>query len=250
MLGLILYALYRGYIPIVNVSGTNSGNIWESFFLQPFGNVDLCNISYTICERDYAEFRPKVTLGFHTNKKEFEFWSFFIKKVVILNDTTKDYIQNELNIVELSRNSLGVLIRGTDYTSTKPSGHPVQPTVKELIERIKLYYLKYQYDTIYVATEEQRLFKAIQNQFGDKIVKENKRQYYDEIYYKQDCFGISDVHFDREHDDYYKGLEYLSSLVIMSKCQDIIAGNCGGTVFALLYSDGYRNEVIFNKGVY
>ena len=61
---------------------------------------------------------------------------------------------------------------------------------------------------------------------------------------------IGDVKFDRENDNYWKGLEYLSSLVILSNCTDLVAGNCGGTEFAVLYTAGYRNKYIFNKGLY
>ena len=45
-------------------------------------------------------------------------------------------------------------------------------------------------------------------------------------------------------------MEYLSSLVILSNCTDLVAGNCGGTEFAVLYTAGYRNKYIFNKGLY
>ena len=67
---------------------------------------------------------------------------------------------------------------------------------------------------------------------------ENKRTYYDRIMKEQSLVSIANVRFDRENDEHYKGLEYLSSLVILSRCQGLVAGNCGGTRMALFLNEG------------
>ncbi len=249
VIGLMVYALYQGYIPIVKIRSKETGeNIWDWYFSQPFETSET--YENVVCNRITTDFRPNIRTGFGNNDEEFAVWSFFYKKFVQLNDETRDYVDEELKLLNLTDNSLGMIIRGTDYTGSRPKGHPVQPSVDELIAKASEFNSRYQYQTIYVATEEKRLFDAVCQVFGKDTVKQNKRKYYDEQYYDRKYSFIGQVKFDRENDAFYKGLEYLSSLIILSRCTDLVAGNCGGTEFAVLYSNNYRNKYIFNKGLY
>lgn len=251
VIGSIMYALYKGYLPSVQLKSREEGeNLWEWYFYQPFEQPETAEV--IVCDRASSNCRPKVRTGFGTEDSdpEFKLWSFLYKKFVVFNDSVSSYIQQEVEAAGIQDNSLGLLIRGTDYTGTKPKGHPIQPEIQELIEKAAEYHEQNHYSAIYVATEEKRLFDAIADAFGREIVRENQRKYFDEQYYQRNLNYIGHVRFDRERDNFWKGLEYLSSLVILSRCTDLIAGNCGGTEFAVLFTNGYRNKYIFNKGVY
>lgn len=83
---------------------------------------------------------------------------------------------------------------------------------------------------IYLATEERKIRDAFEKAFPDKIL-ENKRVYYDDIYDQDDSISyIKDVHFERKNDNYLSGLEYLSSIILLSRCTALVGGNCGGTL--------------------
>ena len=59
------------------------------------------------------------------------------------------------------------------------------------------------------------------------------------------------MHFERENDEYLKGLEYLSSLYIVSQCKALIAGNCGGSQMAVFVNGGrHEYEHVFDLGMY
>lgn len=59
------------------------------------------------------------------------------------------------------------------------------------------------------------------------------------------------MHFERENDSYYKSLEYFSSVLLLSKCQGLIAGNCGGSRAAMYMNDGkYEFSYLFDLGLY
>ena len=106
------------------------------------------------------------------------------------------------------------------------------------------------YEYIYLATEDGRIDKAFRDVFGDKLLI-NNRNYYDEIYNNQKIELIKDVHFDRDNDDYLKGVEYLSSIVILSKCDSLLAGNCGGSQAAVFLNRlKYKKCNIYNLGLY
>ena len=103
---------------------------------------------------------------------------------------------------------------------------------------------------IYLATEDGKIDKAFRERFPGKI-RINQRRYYDELFDENGLQLIKDVHFDREDDDYWKGMEYLSSLVILSRCESLIAGNCGGSQMAVFMNGGkYRYCKIYNLGLY
>ena len=249
VIGLIVYAFYRGCLPIIQIKNQQeSENIWEWYFQQPFSIPAGAEV--LPCDRTYTNYRPSIHTGFGDNQKDFQTWSFFYRTFVCFKDSIRQYIRQEVDHAGVKENSLGLLIRGTDYTASMPKGHPVQPTIDELIQKATEYHQNYAYSAIYVATEEERLFRQIKVAFGEDLVRENRRSYYDKEFYQKRMKYIGDVKFSRENDNYWKGLEYLSSLVILSNCTDIVAGNCGGTEFALLFSSGYRNKYIFNKGLY
>ena len=249
VIGLIIYAFYMGYLPVVQIESKEDRQcIWDWHFRQPF--IAPADVDAITCDRTYTNYRPSILTGFGNDEKDFNIWSFFYKKFVILNEATSQYVQQELKKAGVHNNSLGLLIRGTDYTGLRPKGHPIQPDIEELIEKASEYHKEFNYSAIYVATDEKRLFDAVVEAFGSKLVRENNRSYYDEQYYQQRLEYIGQVKFNRDRDNYWKGLEYLSSIVILSHCTDLIAGNCGGTEFAVLFTEGYRNKYIFDKGLY
>ena len=62
---------------------------------------------------------------------------------------------------------------------------------------------------------------------------------------------IKDVHFERKNDNYLSGLEYLSSIILLSRCTALVGGNCGGTLGALFFNDEkYEFVHVFNLGLY
>ena len=252
MLTLILHSLYHGCIQVIKITdATEDSNKWDWYFVQPHEvmGIDISEFEMIECEIANHEFRPN--MGQVHNRREFgwNFWQFLFKKYVILNEQTHQYITTEMSEVGNPDKLLGVLIRGTDYIKLKPAGHPVQPEPQEIIDEAKARFGNQCFDGIYVATEERVLFEQVVSAFGESMVFQNKREYYDSVYYSSQLREIGQVHFSRENDNYWKGLEYLSSLVILSQCKSLVAGNCGGTFFAMLMGN-YRDPFVFDYGVY
>ena len=67
-------------------------------------------------------------------------------KSTIIKEAEK--VRNKL--FNKSKNVLGVLIRGTDYISNKPKGHPIQPDPNIVIKDIKGMDKKNKYDWIFL----------------------------------------------------------------------------------------------------
>ena len=254
MLGNIIYILSNNKVPVIDVKNKMSNeNIWELFLEQPFiskaENIDKSD-NITTCDIDESIFHPNFDSIY--KKDELKIWCKIYKEFVIFNKNTKEYIDNEYNtLISKDKKVLGVLCRGTDYTSLKPKWHPIQPAVEDVIELAKEKMKELNLEYIYLATEEKRIEEKFKESFPGKIIT-NKRNYYDDKYYSnKDINIIAQVHFDRENDDYYKGLEYISSLTILSRCNALIAGNCGGTCAAIYMNNMmYEYTHVFDLGLY
>lgn len=243
MVGNIVWALSKGYIPYI----TNT--LWEDFFLQPIKDrISLPDKSESIQCPAHGEFSPNFRTIY--NNEELKVWSWVYQKYVKLNEKTAEYVEREYETLLKGKKVLGVICRGTDYTSTKPKYHPIQPEIDYVLEIADKKLKKYNLDYIYLATEEKKIVEQFEERFPGRVIV-NKREYYDEKYYNENKKLIWEVHFDRINDNYYKGLEYLSSLLLLSRCSVLIGGNCGGALGALLFNGlSYQNYEIFDLGLY
>ena len=166
------------------------------------------------------------------------------EKFFSLNGRSREYFEKER--LELFGNDasrvLGVLLRGTDMIGAV--GHNAQPkpqkvleTVKELISNGNL------------ATETYANVILFRNELGDDRVLVNKRVYYDQEKFDKGM-TINDISFDRENDKYLRGMEYLSSVMLLSECGGLIGGFCGGSVAAFYINNGeYKYNKLFDLGM-
>lgn len=238
----ILYELADQRLPYMN----DRFQVWTDFFKQPFETVD--HKPETANTKKECMYRPWFAPYCKTVTAV---WIKLCRDFVCLNRDTAAYVQAECDqLLTPDRKVLGVLCRGTDYVTTKPKNHPKQPDPEEIIALCRKWIKKYGYNAIYLATDEERLLRMFREAFPGMIL-ENKRTYYDKIMQEQSLVSIANVRFDRENDEHLKGLEYLSSLMILSRCHSMIAGNCGGSRMALFLNGGrFAHCKIFDKGLY
>lgn len=245
----VLAVLRSGYTPYIKLNNRKEDETnWDTFFAQPFNtslNADECQkIGYLPSTFSYSYY---FQTPFH--KHHYKRWCKIFQKLVVLNERTKKYIDDEYaRIIDPNMRILGVLCRGTDYIGYK--GLPIQPKIEEVIKDCKVWMTTYNYEKIYLATESKEIYEQFITAFPEKIIT-NKRDYYDQKMRDEELKLIGEVHFNRANDNYLKGLHYLSSLVILSRCTAFIAGNCGGTLFSLLYNNRrFERFYIYNIGKY
>ncbi|MBO7254516.1 MAG: hypothetical protein J6V36_04355 [Clostridia bacterium] len=262
MLSNIIWCIERGYKPLIDIKSSignykEKSNLWEKMYIQPFGE-DLekiknnPNVQLIICPLKAHCINPVMrdVRGSTRGSKKIEFWNKMFNKFVVYNDFCQKYVDDEFETLLKDKRCLGCLIRGTDYIKIRPKSHPIQPTLEELIEKAKQTMKEQKLDYIYLATEEKKAADALKNEFGDIII-ENKRKYFDEVYEKENISRVSQVNFDREDDDFWKMLEYMSSINLLSKCDSIVAGLCGGSEAAIYFNGNkYRETYLFDKGYY
>lgn len=250
LLSQMIEVLHSGYTPYVSLKDRKEGETdWNTFFRQPFDcvlegkeNVKVFRYSSMVLHYGYYFNTP---FFYHHYRR----WCSVFQSLVRLNETTRQYVEKEYcSLFKADDRVLGVLCRGTDYIGH--NGLPIQPQVKDVIKEVRLWMHKYKYNKIYLATECHSVFDTFNEAFPSCVIT-NRRTYYDVMMQEKLLSTIGQISFDRDNDNYLKGLEYLSSLVLLSRCKALLAGNCGGSLFSLFYNNRqYEHWKIYNIGNY
>ena len=259
--GHIKYALDKGYVPIVDMCNYHNAyqeeadhgkvNSWEYFFFQPQDyslsdaysgkNIILSNILPT-------EIRPNDSMAFLRNKDGLlNEW----RKMICRYIKVSPYIQEEVNKIFENFSDggktkvLGVLCRGTDYIKLKPKGHPIQPNISELFDKVDEIKMKYKCDKIFLATEDASYENAFKKRYGNCLLTIIEK--------KVDYSGgyLSDTINDQKQETKIStGLNYLKKILLLSKCQCFVAGRTSGTVGVMLQDHNFECTYFFDKGSY
>lgn len=263
MLARIEYALRHQMIPVIDMknyantfhSENDVGkiNTWELFFEQP------CNISLEealnsgkarYVWNDIPSYHPNDSLDFLYNDAIVAYYHTVAQKYIrfqpsvmkVLKDKEKEIFGEE----ELGKREriLGVLARGTDYTGLRPYFNPIQPDLEQIIEKINDYYRKYSCSKIYVATEDADILGKLREIYGERL-----------LYTDQKRIGkIATYLYENQEfinrDPYERGIEYLTSIYLLSRCNGLIAGRTTGTVGTCIMAEKYEFRYIFSLGRY
>lgn len=258
-LGHIRYAIEHGYIPVIDMKNNNNTyleedevgqkNAWEFYFKQPAGYSlsDISKSKNVILSSgliDSGIIFPDKQIAH--DEKELSDWKHIADDFLNVTDEIKTEAEILFQKLFEKKRTLGVLARGTDYVKSKPRKHPIQPEVSKMIEKCKEVIQDYQCDKLYLTTEDQQIFEEFQQAFGDKLISLSSDRYQ-----LKAGENINDVIQEkREKSKCLNGKDYLLSILLLSKCNCLVAGNAGGTQGALLLTEGYEYKYIFNLGVY
>lgn len=261
VLAMIRYALDRNMIPIIdwkNYPNTyletdeiGKVNAWELFFKQiSKKNIDevYAQCKYEVGNHMDIDWNNLPNLRGVKRRDIYVYWSVMFQNYIKFSEKAEEYCEREYNVLLKGREkqTLGILIRGTDIKTAK--GHALQPTLEQVEKEIRKILKKdRQFKYIYLATEERKNEDFLREKFPEITIIVNKRIYYDNLNFQK---GLSYVNTEGEKTKYERGIEYLSSINLLSKCGGLVAGQCGGS-FAAFYMNGgkYRYTYFWDIGV-
>lgn len=237
----IRFAVENGYIPVVDwqncklpqydAAKVGKENVWEYFFEQPLGvtveqayeSGDFFVID-DVRKFDYEKWLDVECLqDFHD--REIGVWrEYFQKYIRIKKDLKESFDRYAAGQKTKTDNFIGVLARGTDYAKLKPVGHLKPIPVEEIFSCIDIQKEK---KDIFLATEDQDIFKVFEDKYPGRIHSAEARRYDLSGYYT-----LNTIY--REENGYERDRNYLYSLYIVSKCAKGIYSACGGGVMASL----------------
>lgn len=231
--------------PYVKRGEEKEVNWWELYFEQPMkssksiGDYQCVNrcVYEDSCGIPYG--RSAVLL-----KKSRWFWGNMYSHYFHLKDDVQNYVDSEWKKLfgEGHSKILGVKLRGTDYKVV--DGHPIQPDIYQIIAEVRK--VQDRFDRIYIATEEYSNVKVFKELFSGKIIANDESTYFD----LKNGELADRAMFEVEDNEYQSGLEYLSSIMILSKCDGLIGGINGGTVAATYINNGKYDYIkLFYLGI-
>ncbi len=251
------YADQKGYIPYVDWTGFNTQyghneaeNAWNYYFNQPIKAIDLKKSKYKIHysnEEDLSFFQDEIRI-----KKSFELNTKIQAKKLFFKYYS---FSNEINIRCNKENvstekTIGLLLRGTDYQKLMPKGHAIQPNINDVVREIDFYLKNTNARKIFLVTEDYSILNSMIKIYGKKIIK-LKSDYHIKDYQGKNVLALEPNSLEQlGSTPKERGAQYLTKLILLSRCEYLIVGNTCGSWFSFIISESLREPYIFDIGKY
>ena len=258
----IVYAKRRNMIPVVDMrtlpntylydDEVGRVNSWEYYFAQPDGiqldeALRLEDAVITKIPFPDMEMWPQVYAEFFLDYCwQLTFWRKICRKYIHFVPAVHERFRR-MKEKHDGKKILGVLVRGTDYIATKPSGHPIPPTAEQAIAKAQEAMKGSNFDAVYLATEDKKIVAKFHEAFEDKLILP-EADYVDYDY--DNPVLLYKYNAGRSNDKYLRGLEYLVSMLFLSKCAGFITSGTSGSAGVMCLSEGFEYLYFFDLGVY
>lgn len=283
------FAIENGLIPVIDMQyeenclyhETNQVgkiNIWENYFKQPY-SYNLNDIFFStnvLFSSNKVLDLYEIGHDIYKHKKEVSYWGKLANDYFRFNENTELYLNNIYEgLVPKGKKVLGVSVR-EGYINGKPLGHPIQPSIKELIFDTHKYFNELKYDYIFLSVENEKVVDLFKEEFGNRLLVVNRprvssnfkisntRSVEQDMYYRKrikNCIEpdkltdlnlyLDTISFERKDDKLLKGLEYISEMYILSKSNSLICGITSGTISAIILNQNkYEFLKAYDLGVY
>lgn len=227
-------------------------NAWEYFFEQPSGITleEAYRSRNVILSSDkIPEFRPNDTNEFFCDYSTREYWKELCQKYININKNVTQYVEkisDELCLDVEGEKVVGVLCRGTDYTSLKPKNHPVQPSAEQMIEKIMELKNKHRVDKVFLVTEDVKILELFKSNFSTSELKYMKTNRFDSDNKEYLAVEMNKQKIDTKQ----QGIDYLVQIILLSRCNYFVAGRTSGSVGVTLFTEGFEYEYYWDLGRY
>lgn len=268
VLGHIRIACERGMFPVVDMMNYKNPyitedecgrkNSWEFYFKQPIPEINLKDVyksNHVVLSNLETPFEANPRKFYERVYKKNMLQEYFRMVNTYINFNSECLKILDRNFSKIfapvfaeEGRILGVVSRGTDILGFP--GHSIQPTQEELLELSKKYMEKYSCNYIFLASDSEAAISFFKSQLGEKIILTNSCKRYDS-FFESKIHVLSDINFNRENDAYLKGLEYLTTVYLLSKCNVLFGSIIGSTIGAVCMNGGrYEHIEFYDKGVY
>ena len=255
------YALSKGWLPVVDMKHYPNAylepqllgkvNAWEYYFRQPFdltldeaysadnvvvgtGEPPKFKLPNPLGSRGIYEFYANVN-GILSAWQVIDRLGLFRLQPKMIEDITQEYNR----LISKDDRVLGVLVRGTDFNILRPQ---YATPLGKAVAASKDLKAKWNCNKIFLATEDYDIVTRFKEEFADDCLVVDRQ------YVNYDGRGhLALYHINRKNDFFLLGKEYLTQIVILSKCNCLCAMAGNGTAAAMIMSDGYERVAIFDR---
>lgn len=259
------YAVNRGWIPVVDwenyvplrhmedypVNGTVNG--WEYYWRQPSEyTLDEVYSSKNVVLAN----RNSVDYGFIPSpflKPPFKSYAKSLAEkcpeydcLFQLNDITRQYVDKwHKELFPAKERVLGVSIRGASYGRHPVPGHPKQPGIQRVVFLVRECIKKYEINYVFFACESEDYVNVMREEFGDKLIVLPR-----ERMTREPKIGETNpLYYPGRR--YQTNLDYLTEMMLLSRCTALMAGMSSGTRSAIIWNaNKYEFVEILDEGLW
>lgn len=269
----LAYAVEKGWIPVVDwenygpfpheenypVNGTE--NCWEYYWNQPSEYTleevyRSKNVILSVQNTRDNKYVPSCSFRAPLQKQAEDYAERCPQydKLITLNEYTAKYIQEKQDkLFPKNARILGVAVRGTSYgisaTKNNVNGHPIQPKIGNLIESIRTTMDEWKMDYVFITCELDSVILEIENAFEGKVLYLSRQRYK-----TPPMRGDIEKNLDPLYvpgQKYQTNLDYLTEMVLLSRCTSLLAAMSSGVRAAIIWNDkSYEQMKIFDNGLW
>ncbi len=222
-------------------------NCWENYFEQT-ADVDIDEVyrSKSVIMGS-GEFSP--SLAETEDESELMISHAIVEKYIEPKKLVRDICDKKYTYLGMeNKRILGVKCRGTDFVQTKPSKHQIVPNAYQTLSVIEQKEAEWGgYDRIFVATEDKKIYEELKEKFGDRMISNDENliddvqgKWLNEMFRGEQLKGSKCARMT----------EYLVSILLLSRCDALIAPVIGGTLGAMRLKGHYEHVYLFHLGAY
>lgn len=268
LLGLVLdgirYAERMSFTPVVewgvhtvvyDESIQATSNPFEYYF-EPVSDISVAEANesanvvhyHTIHRNTNAQQRYQTTIGY-TYAGNLERYiaqqAQIYRRYITLNAATKEYMESSISQRIGKKKTLGLHVRGTDFHNNYWN-HATVVSVEQYIDAIYEAEKTFEYEQIFVATDEVDALEKLRVAFGDRVI------FYEDVLRSNDRRAVHFLPANRENHQYLMGREVLRDMLTLAECDGLIAGisnvSISTQVAKLAQGKSYEYKNIINNG--
>lgn len=226
------------------------GNPFEYYFQQPLSKKEISDcralIRYDSRNRLKAE-NLNEGISYQVTENYMEQMAVMMRKYLQFNSETQRIIEEEIKKRSVNEKVLGIHIRGTDY-KLNYKDHPIYISPEIYYEYIDSALKKYEFEKLYIATDDEDILKEFINRYGlEKVL------YSRETTRGSGTCGVHMGNAIREHHRYRLGLEVICDMCTLSACGGILSSMSQVGLISRIYKrskkESFKYDTIINKGI-
>ena len=264
-----------GFIPVIyyqpegclyaeeeDVNG--SGNPFEYYFEQA-SNISVAEVYESSrvflfnpahesrIERDLGNLNPHMAEGYIVDDIYLGKLATVFKKYIRLKTIVWERISADMNHLLPDgwmwdeKKVLGVHVRGTDY-ALNWMNHPNMVTVDEFIQAIDEIMETYDYEYIFLATDDKRRVDSLSQKYGSKLIC------YKDVFRGDRDLCVALEKNDRPLHHYLCGLEVIRDMYTLARCDSLVCGLSQISILpqtiCIAENRSYRYLKVLDKGIY
>ncbi len=175
----------------------------------------------------------------------------------IMSDMLREDIDEYAEAVLKGKRTLGILIRGTDFTLLRVGDNRIHATVPQMVPTIRRWMKEGNYEQIFLATEDADIFEAMHREFPDHLIVIAQERHSLSQLKEKNSNLLADLEAKlNTGSEYMEKLEdttvnYFYALVLLSKCDGFLcSGSCNGYEVVRSFNHGrFEKCYQFSVGV-